>query len=125
MMVVDASAAYELLTEQRTLKKIAGAAELLAPDLIVPELLNARRRMAQARKASPDVSVIIEFLRRIRLLPALEYAADAAALAERLDHPVYDCLYVAIAQREHAPLLTLDQRLIKKLRSARMSKLLR
>ncbi|WP_255518572.1 hypothetical protein [Synechococcus sp. CBW1006] len=28
-----------------------------------------------------------------------------------LDHPVYDCLYLALARREAAVLLTADQRL--------------
>jgi predicted nucleic acid-binding protein len=33
------------------------------------------------------------------------------ALACHLDHPVYDCLYLALARREAAILLTDDQRL--------------
>jgi predicted nucleic acid-binding protein len=47
------------------------------------------------------------------------------ALAQRLDHPVYDCFYVALAQRERARLLTFDERLVKKLTSASLERLLR
>jgi predicted nucleic acid-binding protein len=38
---------------------------------------------------------------------------EALALACHLDHPVYDCLYLALARREAAQLLTADQRLEK------------
>jgi predicted nucleic acid-binding protein len=36
---------------------------------------------------------------------------EALALACHLNHPVYDCLYLALARREAAFLLTADQRL--------------
>lgn len=36
---------------------------------------------------------------------------EALALACHLNHPVYDCLYLALARREAALLLTADQRL--------------
>ena len=39
--------------------------------------------------------------------------AEALALACHLDHPVYDCLYLALARREAALLLTADQRLLQ------------
>ena len=37
--------------------------------------------------------------------------AEALALACHLDHPVYDCLYLALARREAAVLVTADKRL--------------
>ncbi len=37
--------------------------------------------------------------------------AEALALACHLDHPFVDCLYLALARREAAALLTADQRL--------------
>jgi predicted nucleic acid-binding protein len=36
---------------------------------------------------------------------------EALALVRHLDHPVYNCLYLALARREAALLLTADQRL--------------
>ena len=35
-------------------------------------------------------------------------AADALRLAHELEHPVSECLYLALAQREGLGLLTLD-----------------
>lgn len=39
--------------------------------------------------------------------------AEAARLAVALDHPVYDCLYIACAQRTHSSLVTDDRRLAR------------
>jgi predicted nucleic acid-binding protein len=124
IVVMDASAAYDLLTEARCAAKIEGADELIAPDLIVPELLNARWKAARSGAPVPDVSVTIEFLDRLRLLPALRYGRDASLLAERLDRPVYDCLYLAVAQREHGKLLTVDERMRAQLQSKRVASML-
>jgi len=124
ILVVDASAAYDLLTEGRCAQRILGAEELISPDLIVAELLNARWKVARSRQAVPQLDTILEFLDRLRLVPSLRYAADAARLAERLNHPVYDCLYVAAAQHERAKLLTVDSRLARKLRSGTLSRIL-
>jgi predicted nucleic acid-binding protein len=45
------------------------------------------------------------------VLPDRHLQVEALALACHLDHPVYDCLYLALARREAALLLTADQRL--------------
>ena len=104
---------------------MAGADELIAPDLIVPELLNARWKVTQSGGSAPKLERVIAFLERLRLLPSLAYAREAAILAQSLGHPVYDCLYVAIAQRERATLLTLDERIARKLRAAKLARILR
>ena len=41
----------------------------------------------------------------------LRLQAEALALACRLNHPVYDCLYLALARREAATLISADRRL--------------
>lgn len=38
--------------------------------------------------------------------------AEAIALAIHLNHPVYDCLYLVLARREVASLLSADQHLL-------------
>ncbi|MBV8066678.1 MAG: type II toxin-antitoxin system VapC family toxin, partial [Candidatus Eremiobacteraeota bacterium] len=78
-----------------------------------------------SREPAPSVETILGFLDRLSIVPSTHYATDAAALAERLDHPVYDCLYIAVAERERANLITLDARLSRKMRSARLTRLLR
>ena len=46
-----------------------------------------------------------------RVEPDRHLQAEALALACHLDHPVYDCLYLALARREAATLITADRRL--------------
>lgn len=124
-LVLDASAAYDVLEENTYARRIDGAKELLAPDLIVAELLNARWKVTRTKAVAPSLDRVLGLLERLRLEPTIRYAVQAASLAEQLDHPVYDCAYVALAQRESAKPLTFDQRLVKKLSAAGLESLLR
>jgi predicted nucleic acid-binding protein len=47
-----------------------------------------------------------------RLIPIESIAAEAMALAISLKHPIYDCFYLALAERERAPLISADRRLL-------------
>ena len=47
-----------------------------------------------------------------RLVSPAELAARATEIAVELRHPIYDCFYLALAERERAPLISADQRLI-------------
>jgi predicted nucleic acid-binding protein len=44
-------------------------------------------------------------------------APRAVAIAGQLDHPVYDYLYLALAEAEQADLVTADTRLVGKVRA--------
>jgi len=41
-------------------------------------------------------------------------------VARRLDHPVYDCVYLALAEREHATFVTADSRLLRRLSTRKL-----
>ncbi len=41
-------------------------------------------------------------------------------VARRLGHPVYDCVYLALAEREHAAFVTADHRLLRRLSTRRL-----
>jgi predicted nucleic acid-binding protein len=47
--------------------------------------------------------------------------ADAVELAQQIDHPVYDCLYVACAKQHNAKLVSVDARLLRKLADVNLS----
>lgn len=44
-----------------------------------------------------------------RLYPSQPLAEAALLLSYRLRHPIYDCLYLALAEREDTRLVTADQ----------------
>jgi predicted nucleic acid-binding protein len=46
----------------------------------------------------------------IRLVPDQEYLGQARVLARLLKHPIYDCLYLAVAIAHEAILITADRR---------------
>ena len=123
-LVIDASAAYGLLVGDRLDDIVEGNSELLAPDLIVAELLNARWKIYRSGRHAPEVDSILALLEHVRIMPSLPFAHIAAQLSERLSHPIYDCLYVALARQENVKLLTSDAHLIRKLRSHKLSRLL-
>jgi predicted nucleic acid-binding protein len=123
-LVVDASAAGALLFYGRWDDVLENNSDLVAPDLIVAELLNARWKITRSGGKTPGVDSILGFVKRVRILPSLPYAAVAAELSERLHHPIYDCLYVALARQESAKLLTSDTRLVRMLRAHKLGAVL-
>lgn len=54
------------------------------------------------------------------LVPIEDLFLPAARLARSLGHPVYDCAYLALAEREGASLVTADERLFAAARKARI-----
>ena len=124
MIAIDASAAYQSLLGARSDKVLESTSGLVAPDIIVGELLNSRWKNVRSKLAAPSLDAILSFLKRVRIVPSLPYAIEAAELAERMNHPVYDCFYVALARRETLKLLTIDEHLTRKMRAHKFGSLL-
>jgi predicted nucleic acid-binding protein len=55
-----------------------------------------------------------------RLYPIGELTKQALTLAIDLAHPVYDCFYLSLAQRENAVLITADECMFAVARKARI-----
>jgi predicted nucleic acid-binding protein len=51
------------------------------------------------------------------LVSATGLAPRAVAIAGQLDHAVYDCFYLALAEAEQADLVTADMRLVGRVRA--------
>jgi predicted nucleic acid-binding protein len=92
--------------------------ELMAPDLMVVELANllwtrsARGDISQA-KAAQGLAEFLALGLDLRASSAL--SATALKLATTEKHPVYDMMYVSLAQQEGCELVTADQKMINKL----------
>jgi predicted nucleic acid-binding protein len=93
--------------------------ELVAPALIVAEVCNAAwKRFRRGETTDRHLDWIADRIGRIGLVlvPDSALAAPAAAIARQLDNPVYDCLYLALAEERRAMLVTADRRLHARLR---------
>ncbi len=122
--VVDASVAIKLLVDEfdsgaaRALA--ASGQELHAPRLMVAEVANAlwrKARQDQIERADAGAAMAALSDMPIRWNDDETVGADAARLALALDHPVYDCLYLALAHRIGARIVTADRRFANALAS--------
>jgi predicted nucleic acid-binding protein len=116
--VLDASAAVRLILADPAAadlaERVGGAALVLAPELMLTELANTLWKLQRAdRLDGLDPQELLAEARELvdRLEPDRHLQAEALALACHLNHPVYDCLYLALARREAASLISSDRRL--------------
>ena len=89
-------------------------AELIAPDLLYAEVANILwKKQLRGEMDSATAQVGARWLLQLPLQvhDSASLLADALAMALRLQHPAYDCFYLALAQRLDAPLVTADRRL--------------
>lgn len=114
-VVVDASVALKWVLDEPG-KEAADALleeELIAPELWLLEAANALWRRARRGEISAEEAQ--ERLAELFNAPVTTSAIEndllaAAELANVLGHPVYDCLYLALAIRENTHVVTADSR---------------
>ena len=117
-VIVDASVAVKwMFTEEGSVESrelLAHRIVLHAPDLLLIEAANVLWKKAR-RKEIADAQPYLEELARLPdvvvLRPSVDLIARASVIALEIAHPVYDCLYLACAEVEGAPLVTADGRL--------------
>lgn len=98
----------------------AGVHDLLAPDIFPQELAHALTRAE--RQGRIVVGQAELFWGDVMTTPPRPYAslpvtARAIDISSRLRIGVYDCLYVALAEREGCEFVTADDKLVKNLRA--------
>ena len=107
--------AEPLYNEARRL--LARRIDLYAPDLVLSEFANTIWKKTR-RKEIPDQEPYLNELSSlsdvISLLPDRELIERAARMAFAIDHPVYDCLYLACAEATGSGVITADRRLANK-----------
>ena len=88
--------------------------ERFAPDFVLVELANILWKKARLGEIG-DPQPYFRELSRVREAVALTSSADlierAAQIAAQVDHPVYDCLYIACAEATGSALITADRKL--------------
>ncbi len=112
-VVIDASVATKWLIEEPDSEM---AARFLLEDLIAPAILRLECANALLRRLRLGQLSLDETARRVAEIPTLpvqlEAVDESAAcdLALQLRHPVYDCVYLALARRRELPLVTADRK---------------
>ena len=116
--VLDASAAVRLTLGDAAASGLAesirSASRVLAPELMLTEVANTLWKLQRADQlAGLNPQQLLLDARELvdRVEPDRHLQAEALALACHLNHPVVDCLYLALARREAATLVSADRRL--------------
>lgn len=125
MPIVDSSVALKWIVDEidrPSAIALLKSSTLTAPDFIQIEIRSALWNRVQRRLTTRDAAhrAASEFVTiAVTLLPTVEFAEPALALALELSHPIYDCLYLAAAIQLDQPLVTADRRFLAALKGSR------
>jgi len=122
MIVLDASIVVKLLTREAgaglAVERVAREPERIAPDWLYAEVANALSK--KVRYAGLPWTLAQEGWLALPtilpdIVPSMPLAEEAMRLSVELRHAFYDCLYLALALRERALLLTADRKFFEAL----------
>jgi predicted nucleic acid-binding protein len=123
MLVVDASVALKWFIEEEGSAQAAALLAtpelLVAPDLIVAEVCNAAWKAVRTGTMLPDqqdhaasrLAAAFD-----ELVPTAPLACRAVEISRSLDHPAYDCFYLALSEQRNVELVTADRRLLHRVK---------
>ena len=117
-LVIDASVAAQWVLDEygsARANALRSADGLIAPAIIAAEIGSAiwkAVRRGTVTRADAIVAIDAALLPFQILIPTEELRVRALELAIDLDHPIYDCFYLALAERERCALVSADKRLL-------------
>ena len=116
-LVVDASVAVKWLVAEEDSdaadRLLAGGDDLYAPRLMASEVANAvwrKARMGEIERGRAGILMAAVSEMPVHWSSDETVCVDAVRLAVALDRPAYDCVYLALAHRVDAQLVTADIR---------------
>jgi predicted nucleic acid-binding protein len=117
--VIDASVAIKWVVDEpgttpalRLLRQ-----SLVAPDLLVAECANILWKKVRRKELSEEeASLAARLLARadIELVSMRPLLERATRIAVAIDHPAYDCIYLALAEVRGCDFVTADRALVRK-----------
>ena len=115
--VVDASVALKWVLDEpgKEAADVLLDGDLLAPSLWLIEAANTLwKRSQRGELRAGEAAAMLAELRNapVTTVPMETDVAAALDIAARLGHPVYNCLYLALALREGAEVVTADRRFV-------------
>ena len=116
-LVVDASVVVkwflpEVLAEA-ALRVARQENEFVAPELLAAEFASVlwKKQRRGEIEAPAAIRMLADFTRvTVDLVPLMPLMPSAFAIAAAAGHSVYDCWYLALAEREDCPVVTADRR---------------
>ncbi|MFY9694647.1 MAG: type II toxin-antitoxin system VapC family toxin [Xanthobacteraceae bacterium] len=123
--VVDASIAIKWVVEEDGTPEaleLRRQAKLIAPELLVGECANILRKKVQRDELAKDEALLAARLLQaadLELLPMRSLFEAATRMSIEIDHPAYDCVYLALAAESQCRFVTADERLVRKLAQSR------
>jgi predicted nucleic acid-binding protein len=118
-VIIDASVAFKLIVDEPGSEEAIawiGRAELTGPILIHSEIANALWKRVRMGELAADTEIadrLADLDHYIRTVDETPLVPRALQLAIDLAHPVYDCIYLALAEAHDDSLLTADARFIR------------
>lgn len=117
--VIDANVAAKWYVEELGTKEAVAyrGQRLIAPDLVLVEVANVLwRKLDRGEVELAQLTAALQSLPHAfdLLVPSPDLLVRAVELAVQVRHPVYDCLYLALAERDAVPLVTDDAKLLVK-----------
>ncbi len=126
--VIDANVGVKwFIEEPRSLaarKILEKGTAFIAPDIFIPEICNVvwkkvRKQEITAEQGQAIVNNIPTILDYY--VPSSDLASRAFVLAVQYNHPVYDCLYLALAERDSFTLVTDNAKLVTVAKRAKLA----
>ena len=123
--VNDASIAVKWVIEEQGTPEalvLRRKAKLIAPELLVAECANVLCKKVQRNELTKEEALLAARLLQgaeIALLPMRSLFEAATRISIELNHPAYDCMYVALAVANECTFVTADERFLRKLGQGR------
>ena len=128
-LVIDASIAVKWVVEEDSTAEALALrqnAKLIAPELLVAECADILWKKVQRRELLKEEALLAARLLQsaeIELLPTRFLFEAATRMSIEINHPAYDCLYLALAVATDCEFVTADERFLRKLHHGRLPSL--